>query len=121
MQLWALPEVRALTPDELEAHVRAQEEPEEDAEEAQADAVAADKAEEGRAASSAAPEVSHRSSKILMRPAQWTIQLLSSSQSMHISWRLVMVNSKTESHWQTAKTGKRRKMYHHQSFAMGLL
>jgi len=62
--LWALPEVRALTPDELEAHMRAQEEPEEDAEEAQADAVAADKAEEGRAASSAAPDVIHRSSNL---------------------------------------------------------
>ena len=51
VQLWALPEVRALTAAELEAHVHAQEEPEEDAEEAQADAAAADKAEEGRASS----------------------------------------------------------------------
>ena len=51
VQLWALPEVRALTAAELEAHMHAQEEPEEDAEEAQADAAAADKAEEGRAGS----------------------------------------------------------------------
>ena len=53
VQLWALPEVRALTAAELEAHMR---EPEEDAEEAQADAAAADKA-----ASNGAIEVSHPS------------------------------------------------------------
>ena len=53
MQLWVLPEVRALTGAELEAS--SLEEPEEDAEEAQADAAAADKAEEVRAGS--APEV----------------------------------------------------------------
>lgn len=46
VQLWALPEVRALTAKELEASTL--EEPEEDAEEAQADAAAADKAEEVR-------------------------------------------------------------------------
>ncbi len=53
MQLWALPEVRALTAKELEASTL--EEPEEDAEEAQADAAAADKAEEVRAGAN--PEV----------------------------------------------------------------
>ena len=52
-QLWALPEVRALTAKELEASTL--EEPEEDAEEAQADAAAADKAEEVRVGSN--PEV----------------------------------------------------------------
>ena len=55
VQLWALPEVRGLTGEELEASIL--EEPEEDAEEAQADAAAADKAEEGRTGAGANLEV----------------------------------------------------------------
>ena len=58
-QMWMLPEVRTLTADELEASML--EGPEEDAEEAQADAAAADKAEEGREGANA--EVTH-----LLRP-----------------------------------------------------
>ena len=55
VQLWALPEVRGLTAEELEAAML--EEPEEDVEEAQADAAAADKAEEGRTGVGTNPEV----------------------------------------------------------------
>lgn len=64
MQLWVLPEVRALTGEELEAS--SLEEPEEDAEEAQADAAAADKAEEVRAG--AALEVTPHLEPLLDHP-----------------------------------------------------